>query len=345
MSKERGSAWRARYPTAARRIAQGRPRWRPLVAVAASVLMVVGASVLATPANAAADPCAAPVNPIVCENSKPGSPPSEWDDIWGAGDDTIQGFATDISYNAGTTVNFKIKSAAAYRIDIYRMGYYGGNGARKYTTLNPPLGATQPECVTNPTTEIYDCGNWSVSASWAIPSNTVSGVFIARLTRTDTGGASQIPFIVRNDAGTSKLFFKTSDATWQAYNTYGGSNFYWGGAQGRALKLSYNRPFETRNVANGRDYLFSNEIAMIRFLERNGYDVSYTTDVDSDRRGQLIRNHKTFLSVGHDEYWSGTQRAHVEAARDAGVNLAFFSGNEVYWKTRWESSVDGTNTP
>ncbi len=47
---------------------------------------------------------------------------------------------------------------------------------------------------------------------------------------------------------------------------------------------------------------------MIRFLERNGYDVSYTTGVDTDRRGALIKNHKVFLSVGHDEYWSGPQR-------------------------------------
>ena len=52
-----------------------------------------------------------------------------------------------------------------------------------------------------------------------------------------------------------------------------------------------------------------------------------------------------FLSVGHDEYWSAGQRANVEAARDAGVNLAFFSGNEMYWKTRWEPSIDGSNTP
>ena len=49
-----------------------------------------------------------------------------------------------------------------------------------------------------------------------------------------------------------------------------------------------------------------------------------------------------FLSVGHDEYWSGQQRANVEAARDAGVHLAFFSGNEVFWKTRWENSIDGS---
>ena len=80
---------------------------------------------------------------------------------------------------------------------------------------------------------------------------------------------------------------------------------------------------------------------MVRWLERNGYDVSYFTGVDSDRRGAEILEHKAFLSVGHDEYWSGGQRTNVEAARDAGVNLAFFSGNEMFWKTRWENSIDG----
>ena len=84
---------------------------------------------------------------------------------------------------------------------------------------------------------------------------------------------------------------------------------------------------------------------MIRWLEANGYDVSYTTDVDTDRRGAELLEHQVFLSVGHDEYWSGAQRANVEAARDAGVHLAFFSGNEVFWKTRWENSIDGSGTP
>ena len=87
---------------------------------------------------------------------------------------------------------------------------------------------------------------------------------------------------------------------------------------------------------------------MVRWLEANGFDVSYFTGMDSDRRGNLIRNHRVFFSVGHDEYWSGGQRANVEAARDAnpGVNLAFFSGNEVFWKTRWENNIlPGTPTP
>ncbi|MET8312434.1 DUF4082 domain-containing protein [Micromonospora sp. NPDC005173] len=330
----------ATAPPVRRLAARGR---RAGAATVAAILVSVGLNCI--PARAADGPCANPVNVIACENSKPGTPPSEWDDIWGAGDDTIQGFTTDVSVNVGQTVSFKIKAAAAYRIDIYRLGYYQGNGARKLATLNPQLGAPQPDCVTDATTEIYDCGTWHVSATWTVPSDAVSGVYLARLTRNDNTGASQTPFIVRNDASTSKVFFKTSDATWQAYNDFGGSNFYWGGPQGRALKVSYNRPYATRNIGNGRDFLFSNEFPMIRFLERNGYDVSYTTDVDAERRGDLIRNHKVFLSVGHDEYWSGRQRANVEAARDAGVNLAFFSGNEVYWKTRWEPSVDGANSP
>ena len=86
---------------------------------------------------------------------------------------------------------------------------------------------------------------------------------------------------------------------------------------------------------------------MVRWLEANGYDVKYQAGVDTDRRGAALvgaRKPKVFLSVGHDEYWSGDQRTRVEAARDAGVSLAFFSGNEMFWKTRYEPSIDGANT-
>jgi hypothetical protein len=84
---------------------------------------------------------------------------------------------------------------------------------------------------------------------------------------------------------------------------------------------------------------------LTRWLERNGYDTTYSSGVDSDRRGNLLKNHKLFISVGHDEYWSAGQRKNVEAARDAGVNLAFMSGNEVFWKIRYEDSIDASKTP
>ena len=150
-----------------------------------------------------------------------------------------------------------------------------------------------------------------------------------------TAGASHIVFVVRDDDGRSDVLFQTSDTTWQAYNRYGGNSLYAGDPAGRAYKVSYNRPFTTRDYAP-EDWVFNAEYPMVRWLERNGYDVSYTTGVDTDRRGAEILEHRSFLSVGHDEYWSGDQRANVEAAREAGVHLAFFSGNEVFWKTRWD---------
>jgi len=323
--------------------------------VVTALLLSTLCLVFSRPAHAQTFGCNAPMaNDIVCENSKPGNPSSQWD-VSGAGDLTIQGFATDISVNQGQIIFFKINTdAAAYTIEIYRIGYYGGNGAREIDTFAPSvtLPQTQPACIADNTTNMVDCGNWAVSASWQVPSNATSGVYIAHLIRSDTGGDSHIVFIVRNDSSHSDILFQTSDETWQAYNTYGPGGFSLYGDQGnfdlpnRAFKVSYNRPFLTRGFgAESATWLFGAEFAMIQWLEQNGYDVTYFTGIDAARNGSLILNHKIYTSTGHDEYWSGPHRANVQAARDAGVNLAFFSGNEVFWKTRLENSIDGTNTP
>ena len=292
--------------------------------------------------------CTSPPNAIVAENCLAGNPASEWD-ISGAGDSTIQGFATDISVNQGSTVTFKINTtAAAYRLDIYRMGYYGGSGARKVTSISASGPQNQPACLSDSATGLLDCGNWTISASWTVPANATSGIYFAKAVRTDTGGASHIVFIVRNDTSHSDLLFQTSDLSWQAYNDYGGKNLY--GCNGvfdltcRAYKVSYNRPFHTR-VFEAETWVFNAEYPMVRWLEANGYDVTYFSGVDTERNAALIRNHKVWMSNGHDEYWPAGQRASVQAARDAGVHLAFFSGNTMFWKTRWENSTDGSNTP
>src|SRR5215212_3471921 len=214
------------------------------------------------------------------------------------------------------------------------MGYYGGDGARFITTVNPTQVRNENTCPEQASTGLIDCAGWAVSASWNVPANAVSGIYFAKLV-SSTGASSHVPFIVRDDDGRSDMLFQTSDTTWQAYNTYGGNSLYQGSPDNRAYKVSYNRPFTTRGNAP-EDWLFNAEYPMVRWLERNGYDVSYSTGVDTDRRGSALLSHRVFLSVGHDEYWSGTQRANVEAARDAGVNLAFFSGNKLFWKTRWE---------
>ena len=303
------------------------------------------------------------VNPIVDENLLPGSPPSQWM-ITGGGDTTLQGFTTDISANRGGTVSFKVndRDLAPYRIDIFRMGYYQGNGARLVATIpsSQAVRTVQPAPLKDFTTGLVDAGNWTVSATWNVPADAVSGIYIGVFRREDTGAASATYFVVRDDSSTSDLFFQTSDSTWQAYNMWDGTNstatslYLYGGsnpdlqARGKAMAVSYNRPLVVGSWTGGlgdyNDPLHA-EYPMVRWLEANGYDVSYTTNVDTARRGDLILNHKVFMSVGHDEYWSLEQRDNVEAARDAGVNLAFFSGNESFWKTRWTSSIDASATP
>ncbi|MGZ2454619.1 hypothetical protein ACVIRO_007436 [Rhizobium ruizarguesonis] len=321
---------------------------------------------LAAPLAAAA--AAATPNKIALENLKQGNPISEWG-LEGDGGGTIQGFATEISTNIGQTVDFKIATDSThYRIDIYRMGYYGGDGARKVGSIEQSLTTAQiqPHPIVDMSLGLIDCGNWSVSASWQIPTDAVSGVYFAKLVREDgVEDASIIPFVVRDDASTSNIVFQTSDTTWQAYNAWGGASLYYGevpvdpadmigylppncscGLQaiGRASAVSYNRPIITNTspVGGSHDYIFGVESSAISWLEQNGYDVSYISGVDATRNGALLLNHDAYLSVGHDEYWSAEQRANVEAARDAGVNLAFWSGNECYWKVRWESSIDGS---
>ena len=191
--------------------------------------------------------CTAPKNAIEAENCLPGTPASQWY-VDGAGSPNIQGFTTDIGVNAGQTIFFKIStSAVSYRIDIYRLGYYQGNDGRFITSISPsvPLPQIQPSCLSDSSTGLIDCGNWGISASWAVPSTATSGVYFARLVRPDTGEVGAIIFIVRNDSSRSDILVQTSDTTWQAYNDYGGNSLYSGNPVGRAYKVSYNRPVNT----------------------------------------------------------------------------------------------------
>ncbi|MGH7498813.1 MAG: N,N-dimethylformamidase beta subunit family domain-containing protein, partial [Gemmatimonadales bacterium] len=305
------------------------------------------------------DPCAAPVvNKVACENTKPGDSPSDWQ-VSGIGDTSIQGFATSMSVNLGQKIDFKISTpASSYHIDILRLGYYEGDGARIVASNIKPsasLPQKQPSCTATSSTGLIECGNWGVSASWTVPSDAVSGLYMAHLVRNDTGGDSQIFFVVPDDSSHSDIVVKTSDSTWQAYNAYGGNSLYTctvscpsgnPGGYKAAYAVSYNRPFDgTLATDNGFSGPLYAEYQLIRFLERNGYDLSYVSQHDIDGSSSLLKNHKVFISSGHDEYWSGGERQSVEAARSAGVSLAFFSGNELFWKTRWANSSDGSNTP
>ncbi len=310
-------------------------------ALYATVGLLVALALPSTPALAAT-PCGTGSNPVACENSKQGTPMADWytPNAWG----DIKGFATQTSVKAGDTLQLKVSSPVSYHVEIYRLGWYGGDGARLMPTSPTATfpAVSQPACASD-STGLVDCGNWSTTATWAVPTNVVSGLYLAYLDQTDGNGVMPYPFVVRDETRNSDIVVQTSDETWQAYNSYGGRNLYQGNGpapDGRAYKVSYNRPLDI----GGDNGIFGSEYPMIAWLERNGYDVSYLSGIDVSTNGSLLLNHKVFMSSGHDEYWNQQQWDNVTAARAAGVNLAFFSGNEIFWRTRLESSIAGTTT-
>jgi hypothetical protein len=297
-------------------------------------------------------------NPIVAENQLAGTPLNTWD-IGAPINDTIDGYTTSISTNIGQTVDFKINTPSTnYVIDIYRTGYYGGDGARLVASENIvlPSAQDQPNPVIDPNTQLADYGTWNVSASWNIPTTAVSGLYFADLIRNDgVTDHSMIPFVVTDLASHSDVVYMTADTTWEAYNEYGNGSLYVGNAgysatygSGYNYGVSYNRPFTDQEMPGGfgtYDFPLHAELPMIMWMEENGYDVSYLAHPNLDQDPGLLLNHKIFMDCGHDEYWSAQEVAAVQAAQAAGVNTAFFSGNELYWEFRWANSIDGSNTP
>jgi hypothetical protein len=300
--------------------------------------LVLGA-VIALPGVvlAADDPCGVNSNAIVCENSKAGTPLEDWysDASWG----DISGFTTKVSVQPGEQLKMKVTSPTTFTVTFYRLGYYKGDGARKMPTspVSTFPAKVQDNCL-HDATGLVDCGNWTTNVTWTVPAEAVSGVYLAVLDQGNGDGYMPYPFVVANDNSHSDVLVQTSDETWQAYNSWGGQNLYEGGGpapDGRAYKVSYNRPLRIA----GDNSILGSEYPMIQWLERNGYDASYASNIDVSTKPALLPKHKIYLSSGHDEYWDQGIWDNVKAARESGVNLAFFSGNEAFWRTRLEPSI------
>jgi hypothetical protein len=278
-------------------------------------------------------------NPIQLENAKPGT------QAWKLVDEAstqIEGYASATSINRGEAITFYVSTTSPnFTLRIFRMGWYNGDGGRLMAGPITLSGVHQTKPSPNATTGMVEC-NWSPSYTLTVPASSdptdwASGVYLAKLTAGGTTFEKYICFVVRDDARISTHYFQSAVTTSQAYNAWGGKSLYSFNSTGpQATKVSFNRPFEDGGGTG--TFLWQWEYNMVRFLEREGYDVTYCTSLDTARRGTLIKNHKDFLSVGHDEYWSFDMRAGVESALAAGVNLGFFSANDIYWQVRFETS-------
>ncbi len=263
----------------------------------------------------------------------------------------IEGYCSRASVKAGEALDIMVSAnpPGRFTIDIFRMGYYDGAGARLMQQLGPFDGITQPD---PPVGEerLREC-QWKPCTTITIPEDWVSGVYLGRLSLVDSQWQSYIIFIVRDDRK-ADIVFQCSDNTWQAYNRwpdnyslYDNEESQWALKSG--IRVSYDRPYgkycqildAPQSQGSGEFLLW--EFPFVYWLEREGYDVTYISNTDTHADIKNISRAKAMISIGHDEYWSLEQFNHVKQAIAEGLNVGFFSGNTCCFVTPFAPSSAG----
>ncbi len=321
------------------------------VAIGAVMLLVPSARIATFGANRASGPLvpeaelkAGRAAWVIEENKRPGS--SDWHITGPVSDRDIEGYADATSVNRGQRVRLFVSTkASGFRVEAYRIGWYGGRQARLVWTSGPQRGVRQFEPTVDPTTNMAEA-RWRPSLTVNVDRSWPPGNYLFKLVA-DNGYARYVPLTVRDDASKAPLLVVNAVTTWQAYNRWGGHSLYDGidrsgtrSPTGRATVVSFDRPY--RNDSGAGDYL-GNELPMISFLEKEGYDVTYWTDIDLHSRPGDLARHRALITLGHDEYWTKEMRDGVEAARDRGMNIAFFGANALFRAIRLGPSDLGPN--
>jgi N,N-dimethylformamidase beta subunit-like, C-terminal len=281
-------------------------------------------------------------NPIVVENAQPGD--STWFSGGAAPSSVIDGYAGEVSVTPGQAVQLHVSTAASihYRVMVYRLGWYQGDGARLMACL-PSCSASEPGAPRPPTpppapsTGYLDAG-WPVTDTVSTQAGWTTGEYLAKLvvvTGTDAGASRFVPFVVRESTPRAPIIVQAGVNTWQAYNNWGGKSLYSYNSthSTAAVAVSFNRPY-----ADNTEHLpwpLRWDYPLIRFLEREGYDVAYTTDLDTAEGLSALTARHLVIVVGHDEYWTKEIRDAFDAAQAAGVNMAFLGANIGYWQMRY----------
>ncbi|MEA2565382.1 MAG: hypothetical protein QOD49_559 [Actinomycetota bacterium] len=273
---------------------------------------------------------------VVAENAKPGTP------NWALGNRArqhqIEGYADRVSIDVSGTVHLLVSTTApTFKVEAYRMGYYGGAGGRLVWTSPDQPGAVQPAYTVSPGTNMVETA-WKPSLTVTTDAAWPPGQYLFKLVAS-SGFQSYVPLTIRDDASRAAYLVDSDVTTWQAYNLYGGYDLYQG-PSGRSRIVSFDRPYA---LGDGSGDFLGNEFHVVSLVESLGLDVAYSTDVDVHEHPDQVLDHRAFISLGHDEYYSLAMRNGLQAARDHGVNLMFLGANAIYRHIRFEPSALGPN--
>ena len=283
---------------------------------------------------------------VAHENAEPGT--TAWR-ITGRQPGYIRGFADRTDAKVGDRVGLYVSTdATSFRVIAYRMGYYGGRGARDIWSSTTIRGSVQPPCPVAPGTNMVACDNWSRSTTFAITAAFVPGDYLLKLVGSG-GQQSWVLLTIIDPASRATYVLVGRLLTEEGWNGYGGFDFYQGTGPcprgsstypvcNRARVVSFDRPYID---GNGSSDFLGNEYPLVRFCEQHGLDVTYVSDVAIDEHPELLLAHKAILSLGHDETWTYAERRGAQVALAHGVNIALFGAAAVLRHSRLQSSPLG----
>ncbi len=257
--------------------------------------------------------------------------------IGGEARGAIAGYVSEQSILPGEVERVYVDAPRArrVRIEVFRMGWYGGRGGRLVLRSRRLPAQKQPRCAHDYRTGLTQC-DWHVTLAFPLPSALPSGVYIVKLR---AGGAHSDCMFVLRPARPPKLLVEIPTASYEAYNSWGGDDLYPGGADkvgltgtNQGVEVSYDRPYATQT---GAGQFFIREVAAVRFLERYGYPVGYTTIESLDREPGQLAGVRAFIDVGHSEYWSQSDERALVAALAGGTSLIFLSSDTMAWRVRF----------
>ncbi|GAB3067323.1 hypothetical protein GCM10027053_33710 [Intrasporangium mesophilum] len=251
-----------------------------------------------------------------------------------AGEMDLAGYTDRVSVLPGEDVALRLSSTLGpVTVRAFRLGSYDGVGARQ-VWVSAPLPVTRQAAPVVDSHRTVRC-RWSESLRVST-TGWPEGCYLFRL---EAGGrARYMPFTVRSRTTAGRLVLVSSVLTQQAYNTWGGYSLYQGpdrSLASRSYAVSFDRPYDT----SGAPKVLSFEQGPILVAEGLDVDLAYVTSWDLHHDPGLLAGARGVVSLGHDEYWTVPMRRHVEAARDAGTNVAFLGANALYWRVRLDESA------
>jgi hypothetical protein len=265
----------------------------------------------------------------VPENQLPGDP--DWAIRQQGAPDAIMGYAGKASVLPGEPFQLFVSTTArSFRVTAFRIGWYSGDDARKVWSSGNLRGRQQNAPALAEATNTISV-RWDPAADIRTD-DWPEGSYLLRLDA-ETGAQRYVPITVRSAVTAGKVVLRNSVSTWQAYNTWGGYDLYTGPEAGygdRSLVVSLDRPYDLDGAAMFLTY----ERNVVKLAEHLGLPLAYLTNLDIAAGPRLLDGASALISLGHDEYWSPPERAHVTAARNAGVNLAFLGANAMFRRTR-----------